>query len=955
MSGEHVLGVRERDARAAGLAGIESVTVDEGRTRLAVSLFGPVPEELVPANFRIDGGVVARDLRVVSVETDPGRGDDAEGEPPGRVLLRVDRPGDVSAYRLSVVRTDAFGRPGTEPPEGFDPFFASAGFTFGQDCPATVDCRPDPCPPGVFPEPVIDYLAKDYAGLRRALLERLALTLPAWGERHAADMTVALVELLAYAGDQLSYEQDAVAAEAYLDTARLRTSVRRHVRLVDYPMHDGCAARAFVCLSCDARTTLPAGTFRFRAGGQVFEPVRAEPVTVRPAHGRIGLWSWGEHEYSLPAGTTSAALRDGEGEHRLSLRAGDVVVFEEVLGAATGLPADADRGHRQAVRLVAVRRGVDRLYGQRLLEVEWDAEDALAFPLRVRAVGGPRCVPLDVAVARGNTVLVEHGASRTWCGAQPERVTRPARPPGAAGCPCPPESGCADPGGPAALPAYPPTEDRFEPRVPGDGAAAPVTWSVPFPLPPDIARAQARRLDGIPGRARERLLDLLRSAEGGHRPDGAALAWLTTVFGAAALRRPPLATEPVAALRTLVARFEELLERKLARLRELARRARAGYVLRAADEGWEIGQGWGAAEGGALDPELPVFHGPAARALAPDPRAALPVVEVRSDDGGDSGDDSGEGAAGPAWLPRRDLLDCGPADRCFVGELDDDGVLVLRFGDGHHGAVPAPGSALALRYRLGNGTAGNVGAEAIDTVELCGVTGVTVRVRNPLPATGGADPEPLAEVRRRAPGEALRRLLRAVTEADYAALAGEVPGVQGAGARLRWTGSWYEAQVAVDALGTDVAPEALLDGVRERLHRVRRIGHEVRVGPARQVPLRLALCVEAEPSAVAGHVRAALARVLGHGRTADGAPAFFHPDALTFGTPVRVSRIVAVAAAVPGVLSVSVTALERLFEPSPDALREGVLPLGPDEIARLDGDPARPGNGVLELRIGGGR
>ena len=50
---------------------------------------------------------------------------------------------------------------------------------------------------------------------------------------------VALVELLAYAGDQLSYYQDAVATEAYLGTARRRVSVRRHARLVDYPMHDG--------------------------------------------------------------------------------------------------------------------------------------------------------------------------------------------------------------------------------------------------------------------------------------------------------------------------------------------------------------------------------------------------------------------------------------------------------------------------------------------------------------------------------------------------------------------------------------------------------------------------------------------------------------------------------------------------------------------------------------------
>jgi hypothetical protein len=49
--------------------------------------------------------------------------------------------------------------------------------------------------------------------------------------------------MLAYAADQLSYYQDAVATEAYLGTARRRTSARRHARLVDYFMHDGANAR----------------------------------------------------------------------------------------------------------------------------------------------------------------------------------------------------------------------------------------------------------------------------------------------------------------------------------------------------------------------------------------------------------------------------------------------------------------------------------------------------------------------------------------------------------------------------------------------------------------------------------------------------------------------------------------------------------------------------------------
>ena len=37
-----------------------------------------------------------------------------------------------------------------------------------------------------------------------------------------------MVELLAFVGDYLSYQQDAIATEAYLGTARRRVSVRRH-------------------------------------------------------------------------------------------------------------------------------------------------------------------------------------------------------------------------------------------------------------------------------------------------------------------------------------------------------------------------------------------------------------------------------------------------------------------------------------------------------------------------------------------------------------------------------------------------------------------------------------------------------------------------------------------------------------------------------------------------------
>src|SRR5262249_50806285 len=99
--------------------------------------------------------------------------------------------------------------------------------------------------------PAIDYLARDYESFRNLMLDRLAQTMPEWKERHAPDLGITIAELMAYAADQLSYQLDSVATEAFLRTARRRISVRRHARLVDYWMHEGCNARAWIAIDAD--------------------------------------------------------------------------------------------------------------------------------------------------------------------------------------------------------------------------------------------------------------------------------------------------------------------------------------------------------------------------------------------------------------------------------------------------------------------------------------------------------------------------------------------------------------------------------------------------------------------------------------------------------------------------------------------------------------------------------
>ncbi len=84
----------------------------------------------------------------------------------------------------------------------------------------------------------------------------------------------------------------------------------------------------------------------------------------------------------------------------------------------------------------------------------------------------------------------------------------------------------------------------------------------------------------------------------------------------------------------------------------------------------------------------------------------------------------------------------------------------------------------------------------------------------------------------------------------------------------------------------------------------------------------------------------------------DGRLGAFHPDNFTFGQPVYASRIVAAAQAVEGVESVRLDRFERLADPDPATLEQGVIPIGRLEIAQLANDPNYRDRGRLRLSAG---
>jgi predicted phage baseplate assembly protein len=332
---------------------------------------------------------------------------------------------------------------------------------------------------------------------------------------------------------------------------------------------------------------------------------------------------------------------------------------------------------------------------------------------------------------------------------------------------------------------------------------------------------------------------------------------------------------------------------------------------------------------------------PAAAALRWDRRDVRPVVQLV-----EAGNET------QPWRPQRDLLSSDRFATEFVVETEDNRQAFLRFGAPPLGRAPA--GDLAATYRIGNGQSGNVGPEAIGHV-VTDVDGIGA-VRNLLPAAGGTEPESIDEVRLYAP-QAFQSQARAVTEADYAAVAEQHPEVQKAAATRRWTGSWYTMFVTVDRRrGLPVDP-AFEEDLSRYLERFRLAGYDVEIDGPIFVPLDVALRVCVSPEHFRANVKQAL---LQRFSTADlpGAPGtgrgFFHPDNFTFGQPVYLSQIVAAAMEVPGVTWVEVLRFQRWRERPRGEIEAGRIAFGRLEIARLDNDPNEPENGHIEFEMEGG-
>lgn len=921
---------RRADVRRHGSNGIDYVDVSENQPTLTVYFLRKAPQNLEKANVVIEAGARGRKIRVLEVRlcsVDDPEQDDS-------MLVLLDKRGDLATYTLRLVELDAQGDPTDTPLAGLDLRYAQLDFRFETAATSDIDCKQlQVCVPPQLPAPDINYLAKDYGSFRQLILDRLALIMPQWQEQHVPDEGIALVEILAYVADYLSYYQDAVATEAYLNTARQRISVRRHVRLLDYSMHEGCNARAWVILNTRSKqTSLDPTSIYFVAGYQglasgtvlsqddlkavasgsylVFEPIANESMDLYSAHNEIKFYTWGNRQCCLPAGTTSATLLDGweqptaeaqpqpagrrkkaaaappaPPEHHdpakagappirsLHLKAGDLLFLKEVIGPETGSADDANPGHQQFVQLTKVTHGFDSLYDPPVpvVEVEWAVQDALTFDLCLSIIG-----PADQGCQYLSDVSIASGNAMMvdeglWIRNESLGTVPQATV----------RQSCARVNHPADVQI---AAGPFRPTLKN----SPIT----FRQSPDLSQGAAGSLNQDPRLALPQIQ--LRSIL--PLPDGSG-----PLFSPAEFEKPLL----------LAARVANPLDEASHLLAERFSRKTISLLK-------------------AFDPAQP---GDLEQALAQEMERLVRV-----------------------WTPKLDLLESQANDCNYVVEVDDSGIAHLRFGDGELGRAVEAGETFLADYRVGNGPDGNIGAETIEHLVFANerVVRPILTPSNPQPAQGGTAPESVDEVKLFAPATFLTKLERAITADDYAAIAKRNPKVQRAAATLLWTGTCYEAHVAIDPLGTETVDPNLIQEVRDYLYRFRRIGHDLVVVPAQYVPLNLAMTVSVLPGYVSGHVRAALLDAFSDRVLVGGGRGFFHPDNLSFGDNIYLSQLVATAQTVTGVESVTVTRLERLYASANHELENGFLPIGPLEVAQLDNDRALPERGKLVLTLRGG-
>lgn len=263
---------------------------------------------------------------------------------------------------------------------------------------------------------------------------------------------------------------------------------------------------------------------------------------------------------------------------------------------------------------------------------------------------------------------------------------------------------------------------------------------------------------------------------------------------------------------------------------------------------------------------------------------------------------------GQVWFAVNNLLDVAQSDNAYSYVLGGDDSLTIKFGDGTSGRVPPRGAVIHAHYRVGGGTDGNVNAgsltEIIDPTDILLPVGVTappvVAVVNPTAAGGGTDSESIDSIRQNVP-RSLRAHDRAVSLADYEALALTVPAVQIAKAKA--VGQVYtNITIFIAPPGGAQPSQSMLNSVVDYFSTRKMVGATVVAATPQYVPIDVELSIIVDDR---------YSQTLVQQRVQTALEALLAFETVDFGGRFSLADIYTAAQAVEGVRNVIISKLVR--------------------------------------------
>ena len=774
--------------------------------------------------------------------------------------------------------------------------------TTTQPCGCAAGCgepptrRPIGNPAGL---PRIGYRVGDFATFRRQLLLHRPgeVELAGWRPTAGSDLGLQLLDWWAYIADVLTFYNERIANEDYLGTASLDASVRNQVGLLGYRPRPGIGARgtlaaiasgpepllipAGFAVASKAGPALPSQTFETTAAVTFDQPTSVpgpgpdDVDTAAPASGPPA---------SAPPGTAEAAPHDqliARGGVLLkgtptSIAAGDVLLLTTTAWAkvtdpaflvtVTGTTPEKDPHGRRNTRVRL--SGTDpipasaKAAGYRLLRATRTAHLAslpagatvisptllvLDAPARYLTAGDPLLVEQPSSV---DVVRLEKYAEQVWyANAAPNTPPTTQPPSGTTGIPL--------------VVATLTISSRSDNHLSGDPTQ--VTVRSGWTAAGTLLDTPVATLATLPP-----TLTLAAPPVAAPGEKRAALVEDATGVGASVAVTPAAGSADVSVTQSGPAAADRPLQAPLRILWDLIEVSRGSTVR---DE--QLGSGDATAAGQDFT-------------LAKSPVTYLTDAPGRSGDGWSS--TIVLTAGGRYWTEVPSLLGRGPDEAVFETYEDDQGRTHVRTGTGETGRRLPTGAPVTASYRVGSGAA--VPPAGTLTLVLTGVPNLR-GVRNPVPPSGGADPEPATQIRRLAPRSALT-FGRAISVDDYATVAAAAPGVSRAAAVWEWDPAEQRPMVRVYVGDDDAAVAAARHALAEQADPNR----PAVVVAAVPHPIAFTVILRLDPSYVAADVTAQAEHVL-----LDVPDGLFAPGVVGLGEPLYRSRIEQVLCGVPGVIA----------------------------------------------------